>query len=464
MTPRRHPTTLTATLWLIAGAAWTAPAAGHFGIPRAIGVMVDPTNPDRFALESDNWGVVMTDDGGQTYTWICAEAYGDDSLGLFHSPMVMLPGGSVLVAGNERGLWRSTSDACGWEKHPTLTAQPARDVREAPDGSDVWVLTAGVSTTTAGSALWRSTDGAESFEAWTPALPTDVLASSVAVPWDVADAPVVVGLDTATAAAVLLTFDEGTSSWTRRALENVPSDGTLEVWVHPADSQLVVVRVVRPPTSQVVNDAHDDLYGSTDGGQTFTQWLAGTSSLPGLALSPDGQTLAVAGPAEGLLLADVPALRTSGGAAWTQRSATAVWGLRWTDAGLLGGLDDFAKTGERAWLGRWDESASAFSPMMSICDVQKYACDASSETAAACHDVFIRLQGFQQAILEGARCRPPADGGADGGTSEGDGTSSGGCGCSLAPRRGSGWLALVALGAGAAIARRRTRRQGTVQR
>src|SRR5262245_47331863 len=79
-------------------------AHAHGGIPRAWNIFVEPGNTQHVVLRSDIWGFFQTADGGQTWEWVCAEAYGGKSLNTQRRSIAMLPGGALIIANLFEGL------------------------------------------------------------------------------------------------------------------------------------------------------------------------------------------------------------------------------------------------------------------------------------------------------------------------------------------------------------------------
>jgi hypothetical protein len=233
------------------------------------------------------------------------------------------------------------------------------------------------------------------------------------------------------------------------------------------------------------SDQPDQLWATQDGGTNWTLVYAATGDLPGFAFSPDGTELLVAGPKEGVQMANVNAALAEGKSAFTQQFGRQVWGLHWTTAGLTAGTDNFTPAGVPAFTyGSSNDQGKSFSKLMSICDVRYDACDATSSLRMACDGVYDSpLGGFRQDFTQGPRCAGNPTAGT-GGSSGGGGGGSGGSlpslpdggvaspstgrndlhiatGCEIGagrPTRSGSGSFLVALGVLASRLRRRSRR------
>jgi len=106
----------------LAAAAAAPEAWAHGGIARAYEILPEPGNPEHVVLRSDLWGLFRSVDGGATWQYICAEAYGDNSTAAEHSSVVVLPGGRILVAAQFDGL-RVTDDGCTFRRIDAFEGQ-----------------------------------------------------------------------------------------------------------------------------------------------------------------------------------------------------------------------------------------------------------------------------------------------------------------------------------------------------
>jgi hypothetical protein len=278
--------------------------------------------------------------------------------------------------------------------------------------------------------------------------------------------------------------DDGGETWYASA--PVPVPGPPDGWtarlhgVHPTDPDRIFFWVDHIEGSGTAEP--DALWASSDGGGSWTQVHVAAGDLPGFALSPDARTLAISGPSDGLLIADLDELAASGAAGLSQVFDGRVYGLSWTDEGLYAGHDDFAATEPRFMVGVSRDGGHTFEPFMSICDAPPIACPPESSTATACAPLVeptaVNPSGrYVSDFLEGPRCTestgtvvdadaggavassPAADAAAPQAPVATHGVEpgeQGGCGCSVPGRaagRGSFGVWLMAL----AVAWRRSR-------
>lgn len=133
-------------------------ASAHGRPPFMGDIAFHPANPD-FVVVRATWGLVVSEDGGASWRWICAAATGADPT-REDPPIVVTPDGSIL-AGTFEGLARSTADHCAFEHPEALDNRFVIDViAEAGAPATIWAIA------TSGSEpdeLYRSEDEGRSF-------------------------------------------------------------------------------------------------------------------------------------------------------------------------------------------------------------------------------------------------------------------------------------------------------------
>lgn len=442
----------------LAASTLAPPARAHSGIPRAIGIHSDPTDPSHLVVESDAWGLFESRDGGATFWWVCAEAYEGDSLGILHPSAVITQRGTTLIANFYAGLQASTPDSCGWAPVPALDTSVAQDIVQTETG-DLVVLAANGAMT----RLLRSSDGGESWQEFGEPLPTDAAAISLATR-SLEGVLFVGSLVPETGQIRILRSDDGAETWMARDTELEVRAGRPLVFTDPSSSERLYLRIDNLPTSQQAPDPPDALWMSADSGESWQLLLQATADLPGLAFSPNGKELAVAGPAEGLRIARLGELGDAGSAAFEPRFGGPLWALAWREDGLLADQGDLNAGAAGFKLARSTDDGWTFEPVFSVCETELIQCSESPSAQTRCADTFSRLNGFEQAILLSKECvaeRP--DGGAaqrpDAGESAAPVAGTSGCGCTVPRRRGGTGPLMTFLGAALlAAARSRVRR------
>jgi MYXO-CTERM domain-containing protein len=471
----------TATFLLAAAVMGAAPSAvAHGGIPRAYSIFFEPGQPDHIVLRSSLWGLFQSRDGGNTWSWTCSEAFGGRSLTYEHRSLVLLPGGTVLIAAQFGGLQvAGGGDLCDFVSHPAFledesTGQRREVVADVtavdPQGSLLHVLTSTGGEDGVVVTVWRSADQAATWERIGTPLPghsddIDFSGSSMAVaPSDtnrlyVAGKYIGLGAD-----GVVQRSLDGGETW---EAFSVPV-GMTDSWtgrltaVHPEDPDVLYLWVDK--TEGGGGDIQpDQFWMSTDGAQSWNRIYSAIGDLPGFTLSPDRTRVAIAGPEDGLLVA--PA---RGGGPFEQVFSGAVWGLRWTEEGLYAGNNDFTPGDQPKFtFGVSQDDGATFSGLMEICQADIIPCETGSRTAAACASRYTDPGYYRDDYIEGPRCVGPSapdaggsagTGGEGSGAATGDNGSStgGGCGCAV-PGRAAGSSAIAVLLGVAALRRLRRR-------
>jgi photosystem II stability/assembly factor-like uncharacterized protein len=435
----------------------------HGGIPRAFSVVFEPGNPENILLRSDVWGIMHSADGGKSWQWSCAEVYGGQSLSTQRLAMRLSKGGRALVAGAFSGL-QITDDFCGWHRAAGLGGELVQDITGS--GNDLFVLTSTGSDVGIKGQLWRSTDNGE---AWAPEgtlLPKDFAGSTAAFAPSQPQRVYVSGRQLGTGAAVVERSDDAGTTWSQVEIPGPKADAVLRLpLVHATRPDVAFLWVDLP--EGLGQDAADEIWATKDAGRTWKLFYTGKGDLPGLAVSPDGATIVIAGPKEGVQSASVDDALANGPAAFKlvleldqgkPAFFSGVWGLTWTDQGLYGGTDNFTAKGIPAFtLGVSQDGGHTFKQVMSLCQVAFGACASTSTAEKACRSYWEMQSGFSTDFVHNPRCSP-ADAGAtkDGGASNGGGSKAT-CGCTVPGRSApaSGTAVAAALALSVAVLRRR---------
>lgn len=433
-----------------------APAASaHYGLPRAFSIIFGPDGTNRVLVRSDIWGIMRSWDNGQSWQWSCAEVYKGKSSDAQYHPMLVTGTGRILVGSTFDGLF-ITDNFCDWHKANAFSNALLSDV--APwQGSDLIALT---STSAGGlkysTLVWKSSDDGETWTQTGTALPDKMIGAQVrAAPSDPKRLYVTGIVPDGRVGLVQVSTDGGTT-WTEHefAFDTRPDGGQLGAsfrlpMVHPTRPEVAFIRIDMP--EQVGQDSPDTILGTKDGGTTWSTVYASRGDLPGITLSPNGKTLLIGGPTEGLHSADVDAALTNGQSAFEKVFDGMIWGLNWTaDGTLYAGNNNFGAVGvPEITLGVSHDDGHTFELKMNICQIDyPESCGASTTLGAACErywDDKVNGLGFGYDFVYGDRCVTP-DAGADGGNAA-TGKTEGSCSCSAPGRSDNSAPALVALAA-----------------
>lgn len=307
---RFYETLFFAQLGLVATLfAFSGQARAH-GRPPLIGqVAFHPDDPD-FVVARATWGLVLTEDGGESWRWMCAAVMGTDPTR--EDPVIrVMPDGAIL-AGNFSGIWRSTPERCDWEQpDPAVTDVFTidLDVRPSEPGTVFALITSGIDS----DQLFRSDDMGRSWSEVSalqelvlmervrlaPSDPTRVYLSG-AIPND----PESMGRR-----AFFFRSDDAGETFTETELPLLDGERNAHLLaVDPSDPDRALVHMTRRAT----DDRPQRLLLTEDGGATF-RLVMEALELSGAAFSPDGsQAWATARTTDGLFRSD------DGGATFTQ--------------------------------------------------------------------------------------------------------------------------------------------------
>ena len=460
--PAPHALALVSTLVAI---ATSSPARANGRFPRADQLVQVPGRPEALWLRA-TFGLLHSSDAGARWDWVCERAIGftgqeDPALGV-------LPDGTVF-AGLGAGLSSSRDGGCSWalDELPTpvnaITAAGASDaggasalpitdlsVRAAAPGAAValaWELQP-VTSSTPGyrSRFFATNDGGLTWTAYGPGLDPSVLGLTLDVapsdPHRLYASGIRPGAQRT--AALFVSTDDG-ASWTERP---VPFDARAEqglyiAAVDPSQPELVYLRTSGATSSR--------LLVTRDAGLTFEKPFAGGPML-GFALSPDGATIYLGGPDDGLWVATRETL------VFERRSDVPVQCLLRTADALYACSSDLAGG---FTVGASSDDGYTFVPRLLLSSVRgPLACDATSPTASCARE--------WPATAQRLGIDDVASGGSSNGSSGSPGVSlapsastDDGSGCAIARSAGAerwAWLG-AAFATGLAVARRRLERR-----
>ncbi|HVU04060.1 MAG TPA: sialidase family protein [Polyangiaceae bacterium] len=369
-------------------------AHAHGGFPRAQRILVEPGNPAHVVVGTDFAGFFSTTDGGQTWQYVCAEAYGMDSLSAASTPLGLPAGGPLLIVAGFHGLDRM-SDVCDVATVAFGAAagnQYVMDVGPLPPDAEGFMASP-LNTQT--PSLWR-------FGTDTPVarLPDGVLASSFFAA--TRDIRYVAGArlgDGGTARIVFFASTDGGAHWLETPVPVAPSAAPRIVGVDPRTPNRVFLTTTEPV--EIGSTSLATLWVSENAGQSWTERYSSPDALPGFAVSPDGTSFVFGGPSAHLLgmtftdatSPDVPPHLVSD---------RRVWGLTWTEDALYAGTDEFGPAGSKdVTVSVSHDGGRTFAPFFSICDLKAPACPAGSTVAAQCDGAF---QNLTVDILSSQRC------------------------------------------------------------
>lgn len=399
---RRNGAWLLARALVVASLGVASSAQAHGGFWRANKILVDAAEPQRIVLQSALRGLVWSDDGGESFRWICAEAYGRSSVSA-GAAVRMLPGEqtTLLTVSAQGGIHVST-DMCTFRELATPAGHAVRDAFRTGDRAVILAIPNDGETLANSLYAGSFPDGA--LERLGSPLPESLVGTSVWASEDLTRLWVA-GVDDE-GLAVGRTEDGG-ESWKVGA--KIPFDVTrpfnLEIMEVSEERAYLFMNEQEWESGAMSRDA---LFMSEDGGETLLRVFADGSALHDLARSPDGATLVLSS-ARGLYRALAKDVVERGQEAFVRIRDEPVYGLRWVESGLYAGLEEFANEDRDAFgLGRSEDGGDSFAGVMSVCDVEQHVCAPTSTVGESCGEVFrdddVGGGGFKEDFLDAPRC------------------------------------------------------------
>jgi YVTN family beta-propeller protein len=411
--------------------AVSPPAIANGRFPRADLIVFDPSDAERLIVRT-TFGLLVSNDGGRHFDWICEAAL---ELEDQEDPMIAVTRSGSVVAATVDGLVVGGRNECGFRRVAALDGEIVPDLTlDRADPSHVLAFRVRASADGFDSQLWASNDEGETFSAVGGPLERQLLPLSIDLaPSEPSRVYLTARLPRdSDYASVLLRSDDSGTSFERRSVDGT-SGGALAflAGVSPLEAERLYLRIAAPDgTLLVISD---------DSGDSFSPVHAGTGSLLGFAISPEGDKIAFGGPNDGVWIANAD------GTDKQQRSALGVSCLGWSEQGLYACSDSTEDFG----VGRSDDEGQTFERLLSFSELcGNTLCDPSSEVGRLCRGAW-NAQGPRL----GASCNvtAPASAGAAGGggaasnpAQSGGGPGQSGCGFSGRAALDGAWLVSLA--------------------
>ncbi len=401
-------------------------------------------HPARMVLRT-TFGVLLGDDDGQRWSWMCEDAFGYGRPSVWDPPLAVGapgPDGVPLLLGIPTGL-RRTLEVCGSTPVPEVGTDYTADLSASEDGRTVHWVGSFLDATTGGlrNRVRASGDGGRTFRTVYEGAPGVLFLTMEAAPSN----PLRVYLTARAekpARDLLYRSDDGAMTLTESPLD---LHGGTEGWisaVDPTDPEVVYVRSFADDPLRGRGPGATLLLRSADGGAHFTEVTRTTGAMRGFALSVDGRTVWVGGPDDGLL-------RAVDGGAFERVSGVQVQCLRW-HAGSLYVCGNHVIDGFN--LARSDDGGRTMVPLVDFRTLGAPAgCAAGTAVRDVCAPTWATVRsGF------GVESDAGLDAGTDAGTTARLTADPGGC--AVGARGGRANVGAWLLGLLVAAGRRRRRR------
>jgi hypothetical protein len=327
------PTLTTISLFF---AAMTASANGRF--PQAQHLVAGPGVRDDLVLVRATFGLLLSDDGGQRFRFLCEDAW--EFLDGFDPAVIVGSRGSMLV-GLQNGLTRSR-DGCAPSRDVDLDGHYVSDLAANPAGTVV--IAAAIPPGARRSRVARSVNGGERFEVL-PFVFDDAELTTVEVGDPEGATLYASGAVGDGRAPALWRSDDGGLHWTRSAARFTAGEELFIAGVHPTRPRVLWVRASREGDAGLGGTT---LLRSDDGGESFSEVGQTRGPMRGFAMRGDGEALWIGGPSDGLL-------RSDRGGPFRAISDERVECLRW-HANTLWACGTFAPGAVMLWRARGDEA------------------------------------------------------------------------------------------------------------
>jgi hypothetical protein len=397
-----------------------------------------PTQPPAHLVARTTFGLLRSDDAGASWTWVCEDALG--MLDTAEDPALAMTGDGSTVIAYSRGLGVS-HDGCSWSPAAGIAAgRFAVDVTVSPTRPHaVLAIELSIDAGAYSLHLVASADDGTTWAEIGDPIP-DFLGETVEVAARNPDRIYISGKALAAQEQRLARSDDGGLTFTQVAIAGVSvGAGAYIGAVDPIDPDVVYLRI--SPTAS----APARVLASRDGGASFAELLSLPGDVTGLALSPDGATLAVGGIDSGLYVG------SSAGGTFALAGGIKPSCLTWIGTRLFAcakeAVDSFS-------IGASDDGGAHFTPLLHLADVAPMPCPGTS-SAGICASKWSPIA---------------ASIGADAGTAPGDAGAPpaaprAGCACRLAPSSSgapssAGAGAFAAVCAAGLLGRRRRHRRG----
>lgn len=341
-----------------AASAGDAEANGRF--PGAGQIALDRESRDRVVVRT-TFGLLFSDQRGRAPRWVCEDSAFFGS-GSYDPPIVVAPGGVVLAA-LVGGVSRSADRGCSWVKASgRVDGRYVVDLSLDANGRVIAIALGDFSR----GFFAASTDAGQSFAAVD--LPEDIQPLTLDAAPSRPSRIYVSGRAAFPQFGAIARSDDAGLTWSLSSFDLKGGRDPYIAAVDPKNPDRLYLRVF--------GDTDERLMVSDDAGTTFVDLLTTPSFLFGFALSPDGASMAVGTPADGLRIG-----AASAPLALAPASPVDARCLAWDDRGLL---TCASEPKDPFSLGELVGGKAPVLPLHRFADVEPLDCPATTRTGAVC--------------------------------------------------------------------------------
>ncbi|HVZ75178.1 MAG TPA: sialidase family protein [Polyangia bacterium] len=415
-------------------------ARANGAFPESFQLMAPADRPNQLILAT-NFGVILSDDAGATWTWTCERKDTTDQGYLY--TVGPAPADRLFSVSPSAGLAYSNDESCTWARAGgTLDPIVASDVWPDPtDATKVYAIAA-KNDGSEPPSIYMSTDGGLTFGAPIYTAPADGILQGIESARS--DPMTIYGAmyrnektdasETVVVPEILRSVDGGATWMTIDVSASLGNNFFYIVAVDPKDATTLTARVIEAGVERLAI--------SHDGGQTFEA----AASLPNGTFTAYAHLASGTILAAGFVVADAKGFRsTDGGKTFVDWPVPHLRALAERDGKLWAAAKNFTD----GWaIGVSTDEGVTFQPVAGYSDVKAIRACAQ----AVCETSCVRQAGtgvWNVAICDGA----------DGGSSDGGAPppAKSGCGCSASGAKPGAALGVFMLAAAALAARRRSR-------
>jgi len=268
-------------------------ASGNGRFPSAQYVVAGPGKGSKLLALRTTFGVLLSEDSGKTFRYICEEAL--DYGGAAFDPSVAIDSTGRVLCGLYNGLVTVETDRCSFLRVPSLEGEWVIDLDQNATGEVIVGATA-TGWVERKNGVWRSTDSAKTFKATGAGL-LGVQLSTLEMARTDPSRVYAAGLQIDPRKVVVYRSDDGGGTLIPLVLPDLNPIEAYVTGVDPTKADTFYVRVLIDTLgADAATKRATVLLRSDDKGATFKEAARTAGQMLGFALSDDGKTVWYGGP------------------------------------------------------------------------------------------------------------------------------------------------------------------------